>query len=115
MGIKIDGNRQIKAGSITNNEIANSTIALAKLAQGADLILRDGSVAMTGVLNMGGQLVSSVATPVANTDAANKSYVDQEIANLSSGLEYKGSLDLSTQSENDIANGGQGDFYKVSV
>lgn len=103
------------AGSITNNEVANNTLALAKLAQGADIILRDGSVAMTGALNMGGSLVSSVATPVANTDAATKGYVDQEIANLSSGLEYKGSLDLSTQSENDIANGGQGDFYKVSV
>lgn len=113
--IQIRANKQIMAGSITNNEIANSTIALAKLAQGADIILRDGSVAMTGALNMGGQLVSSVASPVANTDAATKGYVDQEIANLSAGLEYKGSLDLSLQNENNIADGQQGDFYKIST
>lgn len=46
----------------------------------------------TATVNMNGQLVSSVATPVSSTDAANKAYVD----NLTSGLSWKEAVRAAT-------------------
>jgi len=78
---KIRGNTQIKTGSITNVEIAaNAGIELSKLAEGAELIKRDGSVAFTGNIDAGSNKVVNVSTPTASGDAANKAYVDAEVA-----------------------------------
>lgn len=46
---------------------------------------------MTGPLDMGSQKIGALATPEATTDAANKKYVDDAIANAVSG----GKIDLS--------------------
>ena len=51
----------------------------------AEDILAGGAVkasggVMTGILAMGGNLITSVGTPVSNGDAANKSYVDAQTA-----------------------------------
>lgn len=43
---------------------------------------------MTGVLNMGSQLISSLAAPVSDTDASTKGYVDSKVA----GLTWKNSV-----------------------
>lgn len=43
---------------------------------------------MSGPLNMGGQLINNIASPVGSSDAANKSYVDS----VASGLDPKGSV-----------------------
>lgn len=85
--------RQIADGSITDAKVgAGANIASSKLADGSNFIKKDGTVAMTGALNMGNQAINSVATPSTGTDAANKNYVDTQIANLNSLFDAKGSV-----------------------
>jgi hypothetical protein len=85
--MQIRGNTQIIAGTIYDAQIAASAaIATSKLADGANFIKRDGTVAFTADQSMGGFKLTNLAAPVANTDAATKTYVD----NLaSSGLTLK--------------------------
>lgn len=47
---------------------------------------------MSGALNMGSNLITSLATPVSGTDAANKNYVD----GISAGLDPKESVRVAT-------------------
>jgi hypothetical protein len=75
--------------AIANADVAaNAAIATTKLADGANFIKRDGSVAMTGALAMGNQKITGLATPTAATDAATKGYVD----GLAAGLDVKASV-----------------------
>lgn len=95
----------------------------------AAYINKDGSVAFTGNQSMGGFLLTNVATPIANTDAATKGYVDTEITAIQDAVDalgaafnYVGTLaggateptafDLDT-----LAVGGKdaGDYYKVTT
>ena len=90
-------NRQIADGAIDNNKVAaGAAIVSSKLADGANFIKKDGTVAMTGALNMGSQVINAVATPSASTDAANKSYVDTLISNLPSAYKYRNVRAAST-------------------
>lgn len=76
-------NRQLGDGSVNDAKVAaGANIASSKLADGANWIKRDGSVAMTGSFNAGSQLITNVQTPSAATDAATKAYVDGLIAGL---------------------------------
>lgn len=47
---------------------------------------------MSGAINMGGNLINNMATPVSGTDSATKAYVD----NLINGLTWKASCDEAT-------------------
>jgi hypothetical protein len=86
---KIRGNKQIIDGTILDAQIsASAAIATSKLAQGADFLLRNGSVALTGNLNANSNKVTNLAAPTNATDAATKSYVDA----LSVGLDFKPSV-----------------------
>ena len=55
-----------------DDHIANSSPDL------SDYVEKDGSVAMTGNLNMGVKKIVNLAAPTANTDAATKKYVDDK-------------------------------------
>lgn len=78
---------------IVNTDIAtNAAIATSKLAQGADFILKDGTVSMTGALQMGTNKITGLGTPTAGTDAATKDYVDS----VSQGLDIKASVRVAT-------------------
>lgn len=91
--MQIRGNTQILAGTITADRLAsNLGLALTQLAVGADIILRDGSIAFTNNQSMGGFRLTNVGTPTANTDAANKAYVDS----VASGLDPKASVRAAT-------------------
>ena len=46
---------------------------------GAGDFMADGSVPMTGALNMGGNKITNTAEPTADTDVATKEYVDDTI------------------------------------
>lgn len=52
----------------------------------------DGTNTMSGNLNVGGNLVTNVATPVSATDAANKNYVDNAV----SGITWKTAVQAAT-------------------
>ena len=82
--------RQIKDSAIDNAKIAaGAAIASSKLADGANFVKKDGSVAFTGSVSLGNQTITSVGTPSNATDAANKSYVDTAISGLSSLYKYR--------------------------
>jgi hypothetical protein len=89
--------RQIADGAINDAKVAaGAAIATSKLADGANFIKRDGTVAMTGSLNMGSQLITNVQTPSAGTDGANKNYVDTAISNVTSLFTSKGTVRVAT-------------------
>lgn len=82
--------RQIKDNAIDNAKIsAGANIATSKLADGSNFIKKDGSVAFTGSISAGNQYITNVASPNNSTDAANKSYVDTLISNLSTLYKYR--------------------------
>lgn len=96
--------RQIADGSINNVKIAaGAGIVTTKLQDGAEFIQRGGSVAMTGALNMGSQLITNLTTPSAGTDAANKNYVDTEIAKVYGIFDAKGSVRAATTAAGTLA------------
>lgn len=97
MATQIRGNTQIIAGSIYDAQIAaTAAIATTKLADGANFLKRDGSVALTGDLNAGTHKIISLAIPTADTDAANKLYVDNLVGN---GLAIKDAVRFKTTSD----------------
>ena len=86
----------------------------------ANAIVKDGSVAMTGDLDLGNNNISNVATPLVATDAANKGYVDGVVANLGNAFNYVGTLSGGADQANafDLATlpaegKDVGDYYKV--
>jgi hypothetical protein len=81
---QIRGTTQIQDGTITDAKIAaGAAIATSKLADGANFIKRDGSVAFTQDQSLGGFKITNLADPVAGTDAANRQWV---LANVAGGV-----------------------------
>jgi hypothetical protein len=108
--------RQIQDGAITDVKVAaGAAIATSKLANGADFIRRDGSVAMMGALNLGGQLITNLSTPSASTDATTKSYVDTAIAALNSLFDTKPSAKAATTANITISNPGTATFDTIAL
>lgn len=78
---------------ITNADIATgAAIDSSKLADGANFLKRDGSVALTGNLNANNNKITGLADPTSAQDAATKAYVDS----VSTGLDVKGSVKAAT-------------------
>ena len=97
MPITQTAQRQIADGAINDAKVqAGANIASSKLADGANFIKKDGTVAMTGALNMGSQLITNVLTPSAGTDATNRNYVDTAISSVTSLFTSKGTVRLAT-------------------
>jgi hypothetical protein len=89
--MQIRGSTQIMAGTIVDSNIAAAAaIATTKLADGANFLKKDGSVAMTASFNAGNNTIQNVATPTNTTDAANKAYVDSLVGN---GISVKSACD----------------------
>ena len=82
--------RQIADGAINDTKIqSGANIASSKLADGANFVKKDGSVAFTGNQSMGGNLITNLATPSNSTDASTKGYVDTQIANITNLSIYR--------------------------
>lgn len=96
--------RQIADGAINDAKVqAGAGIVSSKLADGANFILRNGTVPMTGALNMGSQLITNVLTPSAGTDGANKNYVDTAITGVTTLFTSKGTVRVATTATATIA------------
>ena len=102
--------RQIRDGAISNAKVAaGAGIESSKLADGSNFLKKDGTVAMTGNLDINNQKVVNVGTPTSNGDATSKSYVDGLIAALPSAYKYRNVHVASTANIN-LSNPGTDTF-----
>jgi hypothetical protein len=93
--------RQIKDGAIDDSKIqAGANIATSKLAEGAEFVKRDGTVPMTGNLNLGNNKITSLATATNPNDAVNLSLLNQKIDELPSLFKYRSVRAASTANVN---------------
>lgn len=108
--------RQIADGAIDNSKVqAGAGIETSKLAEGAEFIKRNGSVAMTGNLNMGNQTITNVATGSNSGDAINKGQLDAAIASLNSLFDAKGSVKAATTGNINLTNPATSSFDGVTL
>ena len=77
----------------------------------SDFLKKDGSVSMTGNLNLGNKKIVDLATPTSNTDAATKKYVDDNAGSpdLSNYLKKDGSVAMTGE-----LNGGGNKITNIS-
>jgi hypothetical protein len=107
---------QIRDNSITDAKVAaGADIATSKLADGASFLQKDGSVALTGDLNAGGQKVTNLGTPSSSGDATPKSYVDAAVAAVQTLFTAKGKARAATTANVTISNPGTDTFDGVTL
>ena len=58
----------------------------------SDYVKKDGTIAMTGALNMNSHKITSVTDPTNAQDAATKNYVDSAISGLPTPMQFKGTV-----------------------
>ena len=88
---------QLAALNIVDADVAsNAAIATTKLAQGADFLLRTGTVPMTGALQMGTNKITGLGDPTSAQDAATKNYVDTRVDSLAQGIDVRESVKVAT-------------------
>ncbi|MBA3830090.1 MAG: hypothetical protein H0X33_14205 [Taibaiella sp.] len=108
--------RQIADGAIIDIKVAaGAAIASSKLADGANFLKKDGSVALTGALNAGNNLVSNVTTPSSPTDAANKAYVDGLYNSFPNLFKYKDEVKAAMTANVTVSNPGTAVFDGVTL
>lgn len=96
--------RQIEDGAINDAKVqAGAAIASSKLADGSNFIKKNGSVTMTGALDMGSNLINNVTTPSASSDAATKGYVDTAISTVTGLFTSKGTVRVATTANGTLA------------
>ena len=79
-----------------NKRYVDNTLLLNNIAM-RNYLKKDGTVTMTGNLNLGSKKIVSLATPTSNTDAATKKYVDDNAGSpdLSDYLEKDGTVAMT--------------------
>ena len=100
---QIRGNTQILNGSIENAQIsAAAAIDTSKLAEGVDFLKRDGSVDITGDLNLAGFKITGAGDGTNPTDLVNLSQLEAAASGLAPLLAVR----LASTSNVDLAVGG---------
>ena len=88
----------LEAYKKVNDEAVAAIAGRVKTLEDAGFVKADGSVVMTGDLDLGGKKIVEVASPVANTDAANKIYVDTEVGKANTAASNaQGAADAASQ------------------
>lgn len=108
--------RQIKDGAITAAKVAaGAALETSKLADGANFILRGGTVAFTGNQSMGSFKLTNVGTPTTGSnDAARIIDVENAVAGLASVYKYRSARVASTANVT-ISNPGTASFDGVTL
>jgi len=87
---------QLDSLSIVNADIDNAAaIATTKLADGANFLKKDGSIAYTADQSFGGFKATNLGAPTSANDAATKSYVDS----VAQGLSTKAAVRVATTTD----------------
>ena len=90
------------AAQTTANGATTAASTAQTTANGA--LQRTGGT-MTGTINMGGNTITNVAGPVTASDAANKGYVDAQIASLTGFGGVQSQIDALGRKDQDLAEG----------
>ncbi len=99
----IRGSSQILAESIFDAQIAAAAnIATSKLADGAEFVQRDGSVALTGNLDAGGNRLTNLSAGTGNNDAVTLA----QLESVAAGYDPKESVRVASTADIDLATGG---------
>ena len=104
--LNMGSNKIVSLSTPTTNTDAATTkyvddkVSAVPSADLSNYLKKDGTVAMTGRLNMGSNKIVSLSTPTTNTDAATKKYVDDKVSavpspDLSDYLEKDGSVTMT--------------------
>ena len=108
--------RQIGDGQIDDIKIAaGAAIASSKLADGANFVKKDGTVSMTGNLNLGGQKVIGSGTATANDELINLGQLNSALGNLNSIFDAKPSAKAATTANINLANPGTAVFDGITL
>ena len=109
-------NRQIADGAIDDAKVkSGAAIASSKLADGANFIKKDGTVAFTANQSAGGNKFTNLGSPTpGSSDAARISDVETAIAGLASIYKYRSARVASTANVN-ISNPGTAVFDGVTL
>ena len=81
-----------------DSSISTAVVGVAgRIPDTSDFLKKDGSVTMTGNLNLGNKKIVGLTTPTSNTDAATKKYVDDNAGSpdLSDYLEKDGTVAMT--------------------
>lgn len=109
-------NRQIADGAIDDVKVkAGAAIATSKLADGANFLKKDGSVALTGNMDANSNKIVNLTTPSGANDAANKSYVDAAISGVQQIWKYKNPVIAASTANVTISNPGTLTFDGVTL
>lgn len=107
--------RQIADQSITDAKVkSGAAIATSKLADGANFLKKDGSVTLTGNLNLGSQKIVSLQTGTGDNDAVNVGQLNAAVQGLNSVYKYRNVRAASTGNVN-ISNPGTAVFDGVTL
>jgi len=87
-------------GSVNISKIESMTTILGKLTVDQETILNNLTINNGNIISIGDNIISNVANPTENQDAATKFYVDS----VASGLDIKNSCRVATTEEVNIQN-----------
>lgn len=100
---QIRGSSQIINGTIENAQIsATAGIETTKLAEGLEFLKRDGSVPLTGNLDLGGNRITNAAPSVGATDLVTRAELDAK----GEGLKVHEAAVVTSTSDIDLLTGG---------
>ena len=94
-GVTITTTAPASGSTDTTTVPTSSAVASAISTAVGDYVKKDGSVTMTGALNMGSHKVTNVTDPTNAQDAATKKYVDDAITALPEPMIFKGTVGTS--------------------